>query len=65
MEYGQILIMMGFPNGLAHYRRLVSIPGLRRTLRGGKWQPTPVSLPDKSQGQRSLVGYSTVIRSWT
>ena len=21
MEYGHILIMMGFPNGLAHYRR--------------------------------------------
>ena len=23
-----------------------------------KWQPTPVPLPGKSQGQRSLVGYS-------
>ena len=23
-----------------------------------KWQPTPVSLPRKSNGQRSLVGYS-------
>ena len=23
-----------------------------------KWQPTPVSLPRKSHGQRSLVGYS-------
>ena len=23
-----------------------------------KWQPTPVLLPGKSQGQRSLVGYS-------
>jgi len=23
-----------------------------------KWQPTPVSLPVKSQGQRSLAGYS-------
>ena len=22
-----------------------------------KWQPTPVSLPGKSHGQRSLVGY--------
>ena len=39
--------------------------GSRRTPRGGKWQPTPVSLPEKSHGQRSLVGYSTVIRSWT
>ena len=23
-----------------------------------KWQPTPVSLPGESQGQRSLAGYS-------
>ena len=25
---------------------------------GTKWQPTPVFLPEKSHGQRSLVGYS-------
>ena len=24
-----------------------------------KWQPTPVSLPGESHGQRSLAGYST------
>ena len=24
----------------------------------GKWQPTPVSLPGESRGQRSLAGYS-------
>ena len=24
----------------------------------GRWQPTPVFLPEKSRGQRSLVGYS-------
>ena len=24
-----------------------------------KWQPTPVFLPGKSHGQRSLVGYSS------
>ena len=24
----------------------------------GKWQPTPVSLPGKSHGQRSLAGFS-------
>jgi len=23
-----------------------------------KWEPTPVFLPEKSQGQRSLAGYS-------
>ena len=32
----------------------VSAPGSGRR----KWQPTPVFLPGKSHGQRSLVGYS-------
>ena len=30
-----------------------------------KWQPTPVFLPGKSQGQRSLAGYSPWIHSQT
>ena len=35
------------------------IPGLGRPPpRRRKWQPTPVFLPGKSHGQRSLVGYS-------
>ena len=34
------------------------IPGLERSPGGGKWQPTPVFLPERSHGQRSLVGYS-------
>ena len=29
-----------------------------------KWQPTPVSLPGKSHGQRSLVGYSPWGHDW-
>ena len=29
------------------------IPGWRR-----KWQPTPLFLPEKSNGQRNLAGYS-------
>ena len=33
-----------------------SIPGSGRSPGGG--QPTPVFLPEKSQGQRSLAGYS-------
>ena len=33
-------------------------PGLGRFPRRRKWQPTPVFLPGKSQGQRTLVGYS-------
>ena len=35
-----------------------SILGSGRIPGGGKWQPTPVSLPEKSYGQRSLAGYS-------
>ena len=35
-----------------------SIPGLERFHWRRKWQPTPVPLPGKSHGQRSMVGYS-------
>ena len=35
-----------------------SIPALRRVPWRRKWQPTPVFLPRKSHGQRSLAGYS-------
>ena len=35
-----------------------SIPGLGRSPRRRKWQPTPVFLPGESPGQRSLVRYS-------
>ena len=35
---------------------MVSIHGSRRSQR--KWHPTPVFLPGKSHGQRSLVGYN-------
>ena len=35
----------------------VLILGSGRTPEG-KWQPTPVFLPEKFHGQRSLVGYS-------
>ena len=34
------------------------IPGWRSSLEGRKWQPTPVFLPEKSRGLRSLTGYS-------
>ena len=34
------------------------IPGAGRFSEGGKWQHTPVFLPEKSHGQTSLVGYS-------
>ena len=32
-------------------------PWVRKIPWRGKWQPTPVFLPEKSHGQRSLVGY--------
>ena len=34
------------------------IPGLGKIPWRRKWQPTPVLLPGKFHGQRSLVGYS-------
>ena len=37
---------------LGSISRVVKIPWTR------KWQPTPVLMPGKSHGQRSLVGYS-------
>ena len=33
-----------------------SVPGLEDPMER-KWQPTPIFLPGKSCGQRSLVGY--------
>ena len=40
-----------------HVGDLGSIPGSERSS-GDGWQPTPVLLPGKPHGQRSLVGYS-------
>ena len=34
-----------------------SIPWVGKIPWNRKWQPTPVFLPEKSHGQRSLVGY--------
>ena len=35
-----------------------SITLLGRCPGGGRWKPTPIFLPEKSHGQRNLVGYS-------
>ena len=40
-------------------------PWIRKILWRRKWQPTPVLLPEKSNEQRSLVGYHRVARSQT
>ena len=33
-------------------------PRIRKIPRRRKWHPTPIFLPGKSHGERSLVGYS-------
>ena len=56
--------MMDFPGGsegkasACNAGDLGSIPRSRSFPWRRKWQPIPVSLPGKSHGQRSLVGYS-------
>ena len=55
---------MGFPNGLVAGESAcsegdpVSIPEWEKIPWRRKWQPTPISLPGKSHGQRSLAGCS-------
>ena len=39
-------------------KRLRFDPWVRKTFWSRAWQPTPAFLPGKSQGQRSLAGYS-------
>ena len=40
------------------HRRCSFDPWIGKVIWRRKWQPTPISLPGKSHGQRSLVGYS-------
>ena len=41
-------------------------PWIKKIIWGRKWQPTPVSLPGESYGQRSLAGYVyRVAKSWS
>ena len=40
------------------HRRPGFYPWVRKIPWERKWQPTPVVLPEKFHGQRSLVGYS-------
>ena len=60
----EIWCNLDFPCGLdskaSAYKAgdLGSIPGSERSPGEGNGQPTPVFLPGKSHGQRSLVGYS-------
>ena len=48
------------------YRRCGFSPCVRKMPWRRKWLPTPLFLPGKPQGQRSLVGYSLWgCKSWT
>ena len=65
------IIILGHPSWLSseestcQTRDMGSIPRLERSWRR-KWQPTPVFLPGKSDGQRSLVGHTPRgCKSWT
>ena len=55
---------LGFPGGSvvknppADAQNTDSIPRSSKMPWRRKWQPTPVFLPAKSHGQKSLVGYS-------
>ena len=59
-----VLPSSGFPAGSAVKNRPTNagdvslIPGFGKIHLNRKWQPTPVSLPGKSHGQRSLLSYS-------
>ena len=46
------------PANAADERGAGSVPGWRRSLGEGEWQPTPVFMPAGFHGQRSLLGYS-------
>ena len=46
------------PSDACHCRRHRFDPWVRKIPWRRKWQPTPVFMPGKSHGQRSLVGYS-------
>ena len=53
-------VVKNLPANTGHTGDLDSIPGLRgKIFWNRKWQPTPVFLPGKFHGQRSLAGYST------
>ena len=60
-----LLTPQGFPGGsddnnlACNVEDLGSIPGSGRSPGEGNWLPTPVFLPGRIHGQRSLAGYSS------
>ena len=53
-----VLVVKNLPSNAGEARDMGSILGSRKIPWKRKWQPTPVFLPGKPLGQRSLVGYS-------
>ena len=56
--YRVVLLAKSPPANSAVIKRHRFNPWVRKTPWSRKWQPTPVFLPGKSHGQRSLAGYS-------
>ena len=61
--YKLALVYQGFLNGsvvknLPTKLEVRVVPWVGKNPCSRKWEPTPVFLPGKSHGQRSLVGYS-------
>ena len=51
-----VLAVKNLPANAGDARDAVSIPGSGRYPEGGKWQSTPVSLPENFHGQEELGG---------
>ena len=51
-------MVKNLPASAGGHKRRGFHPWVRKILSRRKWQPTPVFLPEKSHGQRSLAGYS-------
>ena len=61
-----VLVVKSPPANAEDLRDSGSVPGSGRSPGGGHGMDTPVCLPGKSHGQRSLAGYSPWGRkSWT
>ena len=52
------VLFLGFPDGSVVKNLIPSQCRVRKIPSWRKWQPTPVSLPERSHGQRSLAGHS-------
>ena len=54
----QVALVVKNPSPNAGDKRLGFDPWVRKMFWSKAWQPTPVFLPGKPHGQRSLAGYS-------